>query len=49
VGEVVDCLREIERLVVSLGWAAAGFLAYEAAPAFDAALRVRSGSTFPLL
>ena len=49
VDEVVDCLREIERLVVNRGWAAAGFLAYEAAPAFDAALRVRSGSTFPLL
>ena len=47
--EVVACLREVERLVASHGWAAAGFLAYEAAPAFDAALQVRAESCFPLL
>jgi len=47
--EVVACLREVERLVASHGWAAAGFLAYEAAPAFDAALQVGVESCFPLL
>ena len=45
----MDCLREIERLVTHQGWAAAGFVAYEAAPAFDAALQVRADSRFPLL
>ena len=49
VEEVVDCLREIEFLVETRGWAAAGFVAYEAAPAFDAALRVREDTRFPLL
>ena len=47
--EVLDCLREVEGLVVRQGWAAAGFLAYEAAPAFDPALKVRSERSFPLL
>lgn len=47
--EVMECLREIERLVTRHGWAAAGFVAYEAAPAFDAALQVRADSRFPLL
>ena len=47
--EVVACLCEVERLVASHGWAAAGFLAYEAAPAFDAVLQVRAESCFPLL
>lgn len=47
--EVLDCLREIESLVAHQGWAAAGFLAYEAAPAFDPALKVRQGHSFPLL
>jgi para-aminobenzoate synthetase / 4-amino-4-deoxychorismate lyase len=47
--EVRDCLREVERLVADRGWAAAGFLAYEAAPAFDTALRVHPEDRFPLL
>ena len=47
--EVGDCLREIERLVADRGWSAAGFLAYEAAPAFDSALRVHPDNCFPLL
>lgn len=47
--EVRDCLREVEYLVAHHGWAAAGFLAYEAAPAFDRALRVRPDRGFPLL
>ncbi len=47
--EVLDCLREIEHLVTHRGWAAAGFVAYEAAPAFDLALKVRPEHNFPLL
>lgn len=47
--EVPDCLREVESLVSSQGWAAAGFLSYEAAPAFDDAFRVRADHRFPLL
>ena len=47
--DVAACLDEIDLLVTTRGWAAAGFLAYEAAPAFDPALAVRGGDTFPLL
>jgi len=47
--EVMGCLREIERLVTHHGLAAAGFVAYEAAPAFDAALQVQTDNLFPLL
>jgi len=48
--EVTACLDEIDLLVTTRGWAAAGFLAYEAAPAFDPALAVRGGKdAFPLL
>lgn len=36
--DVVPALREIEDLVTNNGWHAAGFLSYEAAPAFDKAL-----------
>jgi para-aminobenzoate synthetase / 4-amino-4-deoxychorismate lyase len=35
--QVVPALREIEDLIQSKGWHAAGFLSYEAAPAFDKA------------
>lgn len=49
VEEVAACLREVELLVATQGWAAAGFLAYEAAPAFDAALLVQEDNNFPLL
>ena len=40
--EVLERLRQVETLVQSRGWTAAGFLAYEAAPAFDVAHRVRA-------
>jgi para-aminobenzoate synthetase / 4-amino-4-deoxychorismate lyase len=38
--EVMDCLHVVEWLVAHHGWAAAGFLAYEATPPFDPALSV---------
>ncbi|HSL30593.1 MAG TPA: aminodeoxychorismate synthase component I [Anaerolineales bacterium] len=51
--DIVPALREVEQRVEENGWHAAGFLSYEAAPAFDPALRVRApeGSTsgFPHL
>ena len=47
--EVHDALREIERLVEANHWHAAGFVSYEAAPAFDNALHVLSADDFPLL
>ncbi|MBI5955128.1 MAG: aminodeoxychorismate synthase component I [Chloroflexi bacterium] len=47
--EVHNALQEGERLVEEKGWHAAGFVSYEAAPAFDSALRVLSDGNFPLL
>jgi len=47
--EVLPALREIEALVEKKGWHAAGFLSYEAAPAFDPAFRVVPSRDFPLL
>ena len=47
--EARGALEEVERLVEERGWSAAGFVSYEAAPAFDSALRVLSGGNFPLL
>ncbi|HEY3473501.1 MAG TPA: aminodeoxychorismate synthase component I [Anaerolineales bacterium] len=47
--EVLPALREIERLIQTNKWYAAGFLSYEAAPAFDPAIRTRPGSGFPYL
>ncbi|WP_006786884.1 chorismate-binding protein [Thiorhodospira sibirica] len=47
--EVVPMLALIEAEVAAHHWYAAGFLAYEAAPAFDAALSVRADGAFPLL
>lgn len=49
--EVVARLRYIEDRVQARDWYAAGFLAYEAAPAFDAAQRVKvpASTTLPLL
>ncbi len=46
--EVLDCLRRVEHLVESRGLHAAGFVSYEAAPAFDRALCVREATAFPL-
>jgi para-aminobenzoate synthetase / 4-amino-4-deoxychorismate lyase len=49
VAEVVAAAARVERLVEQEGLHAAGFIAYEAAPAFDTALRVRPPSGGPLL
>ncbi|HEY0005829.1 MAG TPA: chorismate-binding protein, partial [Pyrinomonadaceae bacterium] len=46
--EVRPALRAVER-EVEAGMYAAGFLSYEAAPAFDAALSVREKASLPLL
>lgn len=45
--EVRDVIRAAEA-AARAGSYAAGFISYEAAPAFDAALRVRSGARMPL-
>ena len=39
--DVLPALGEVERLTQINGWYAAGFLSYEAAPAFDSALELR--------
>lgn len=46
--DVAACLEELERAVAG-GCHAAGFIAYEAAPAFDSALVTHSPTTVPLL
>jgi para-aminobenzoate synthetase / 4-amino-4-deoxychorismate lyase len=48
VGEVLPALAEIEAAVTD-GMYAAGYVAYEAAPAFEPRMRVRSGGRLPLL
>jgi para-aminobenzoate synthetase/4-amino-4-deoxychorismate lyase len=49
-GEVLDRLREVERGVDQRQLYAAGFVAYEAAPAFDAAFQVQpSTGALPLM
>lgn len=40
--DVLPALREIEEIVNDMDWHAAGFLSYEAAPAFDKAFIVRA-------
>jgi para-aminobenzoate synthetase / 4-amino-4-deoxychorismate lyase len=47
--EVAAGLGEVEAAVAQEGLYAAGFVSYEAAPAFDRALTVNNGSDFPLL
>ena len=47
--EVLPSLEEINRLVENERFHAAGFISYEAAPAFDEALTVRPDGDFPLL
>ncbi|MEI6211339.1 MAG: aminodeoxychorismate synthase component I [bacterium] len=47
--DVLPLLREIEIAVDQEGAYAAGFLAYEAAPAFDASLPSKDAGDFPLL
>jgi Anthranilate/para-aminobenzoate synthases component I len=49
VEEVVSGLRLVEAAVQEQGLYAAGFISYEAAPAFDPALQVRPSAAFPLL
>ena len=49
VEEVLPALCEVERLVERRGWTAAGFVCYEAAPAFDTALTTRPQTALPLL
>lgn len=48
VEDVAPCLEELERAVAG-GCHAAGFIAYEAAPAFDSALVTHAPTTVPLL
>lgn len=47
--EVIPCLNKIEEMVLEHGLYAAGFLSYEAAPAFDEALCVKPMDSFPLV
>ncbi len=47
-GDIPGALSEIERCVAAGRWAA-GFIAYEAAPAFDKALQTQPAPGFPLL
>ncbi|MFC1650650.1 aminodeoxychorismate synthase component I [Candidatus Latescibacterota bacterium] len=49
IDEVLPCLQELEESVYTQGLYAAGFLSYEAAPAFDDALSAKSPDAFPLL
>ncbi len=46
---VSPALQQVEQLAQRQGWTAAGFISYEAAPAFDAALVTRPADAFPLL
>ena len=47
--EVIPALNAIEKHVARDGLCAAGFIAYEAAPAFDSALAVKEDGAFPLV
>ena len=47
--EVMNTLQQVEEMVSKHGLHAAGFIAYEAAPAFDPALAVRADGAFPLV
>jgi para-aminobenzoate synthetase / 4-amino-4-deoxychorismate lyase len=49
IDEVLPVLREIEQAVKTEGLYAAGFIAYEAAPAFDPSLEVHPERDFPLV
>jgi para-aminobenzoate synthetase/4-amino-4-deoxychorismate lyase len=49
VEDVLEGLRTVERECTEQHRYAAGFLSYEAAPAFDRALKVRADDGFPLL
>jgi para-aminobenzoate synthetase/4-amino-4-deoxychorismate lyase len=47
--EILPALNQIEVLISSRRWFAAGFIGYEAASAFDPALRTHLGGDLPLL
>jgi len=47
--EVAACLQQIEQAVEKEGLTAAGWISYEAAPAFDSALTPHPPDNFPLL
>lgn len=47
--QVLPKLAQVEKLVNERGLFAAGFISYEAAPAFDRALKVRQAGVCPLL
>jgi para-aminobenzoate synthetase / 4-amino-4-deoxychorismate lyase len=47
--EVLPALRRVEEQVTERSYYAAGFIAYEAAPAFESVLRVRDAADLPLL
>ena len=49
IDEVVPSLCMVEEMVTQQELFAAGFISYEASPAFDTALKVRKPSSFPLL
>lgn len=48
-GDVSHVLRRVERAVLDRGLFAAGFIAFDAAPAFDPAMRAQHGSEIPLI
>ena len=48
-GEIGEKLAQVEAAVNGDGLFAAGFISYEASPAFDSALKVRQASNLPLL
>ena len=47
--EVLPCLREVDLAVQTKGYWAAGFISYEAAPAFDPSLATHSPGELPLV
>ena len=47
--EVRKSLGDVEKLVNENGWTAAGFISYEAAPAFDPAMKIKATKDFPFL
>ncbi len=49
IDEVMEQLATIERMVNEQGLFAAGFISYEASPAFDSALVVRQPSSLPII
>jgi para-aminobenzoate synthetase/4-amino-4-deoxychorismate lyase len=48
-GEIGEKLAQVEAAINGDGLFAAGFISYEASPAFDSALKVRQASNLPLL